>query len=163
MRARHRAWIEFSSAVLNGIATLYNAPDTTGFHAASQSLHDCFRQIEATLGQGPWFAGADFSLVDAAFGPVFRYFDVLDQIGDFGVFAEFPKLAAWRRTLSARPSVQGAVAADYPARLRAFFAARPSYLASLVTKGAPPAHIAAFIEDGGPDHAQARPPARLGG
>src|SRR6202008_2031079 len=32
-RAEHRSWIEFSSASLNDIAGLYNAPDEAGFAA----------------------------------------------------------------------------------------------------------------------------------
>ena len=54
----------------------------------------------------PWFDGENFSLVDAVFGPVFRYFDVFDEIGDFGILAGKPKLARWRDSLAARPSVQ---------------------------------------------------------
>ena len=53
----------------------------------------------------PWFDGENFSLVDAVFGPVFRYFDVFDDIGDFGILAGKPKLARWRAALAARPSV----------------------------------------------------------
>lgn len=135
-RARHRGWIEFASAVLNGIASLYNARDAEAFTAAARALHDRFRQTEAALGNGPWFADEGFSLVDAAFAPVFRYFDVLDRIGDFAILTDLPKLAAWRAALAVRPSVQSAAPADYPARLLRFFAARPSHLGTLVAKRA---------------------------
>ena len=47
--------------------------------------------------------------MDAAFGPVFRYFDVFDQIDDFGVLARRPKVKAWRDALAARPSIHRAV------------------------------------------------------
>src|SRR6185312_836330 len=50
-------------------------------------------------------------LVDAVFGPVFRYFDVFDEIGDFRILTGKPKLARWRGTLAARPSVKSAVGA----------------------------------------------------
>ena len=77
-----------------------------------------------------------FSLVDAVFGPVFRYFDTFDTIGDFGILAGKPKVAAWRRRLAARPSVAGAVSPDYPARLAAFLRARGSYISSLIPEPA---------------------------
>ena len=131
-RAHHRGWIEFASVVLNGIAGLYNARDREAFETAVGLLRDRFRQVEAALGRGPWFAGASFGLVDAAFAPVFRYFDVLDRIGDFGILADAPRIAAWRAALAARPSVKMAVAPDYPARLRDFFARRGSHLSSLM-------------------------------
>jgi glutathione S-transferase len=127
-RARHRGWMEFGSQVLNAIATLYNAPDEAALDRAVAVLRERFAQVEAALGAGPWFAGASFGLVDAAFAPVFRYFDVIDGLGDFAFFADRPKLRAWRAALAARPSAQRAVAPDYAQRLRAFLAARPTAL-----------------------------------
>jgi hypothetical protein len=62
------------------------------------------------------------------FGPVFRYFDVFDEIADFGILTGKPKLALWRQSLAARPSVRSAVSADYPALLHAFIARRNSWL-----------------------------------
>lgn len=131
-RAEHRAWIEFASAVLNDIAGFYSAPDAAAFAAKTGALRAKFAQIEARLGNGPFFAGAGFSLVDAAFAPVFRYFDVFETIADFGILSAMPRVAAWRAALAARPSVIMAVGEDYPARLQAFLKARPSHLASLM-------------------------------
>ena len=131
-RAEHRAWIEFGSAVLSDLWGFYTAPDAEAFAAKAAALEAKFARLEARLGDGPWFDGAAFSLVDAVFGPVFRYFDVFDRIADFGILAGKPKLAAWRRALAARPSVRGAVAADYPERLRAFIAAKDGHLAGLL-------------------------------
>ena len=116
-RARERAWMEFGSAVLGGIATLYNAPDEPALAAAQAALRARFEQVEPALADGPWFAGERFGLVDAVFGPVFRYFEVIPPEG---LFDGLPRLQAWRTALAARPSVRGAVAADYGARLRAF-------------------------------------------
>lgn len=119
-RARHRAWIELGSAVLNDIWAFYTAADATALEQRRHALRARFEWIEAALGDGPWFDGARFSLVDAVFGPVFRYWEVFDAIADFGVFAGLPRVQAWRAALAARPSVRAAVAPDYPARLRAF-------------------------------------------
>jgi glutathione S-transferase len=133
-RARHRAWIEFASSTLDGIGALYNAPDAVAFAAKADALAAKFNWIESELGRGPWFAGARFSLVDAAFGPVFRYFDVFDGIADFGVLADKPKLATWRAALSNRPSIRSAVVADYPDRLISFLRARRAYLSSRIAE-----------------------------
>ncbi|HEX8669482.1 MAG TPA: glutathione S-transferase family protein [Allosphingosinicella sp.] len=130
-RARHRAWIEFGSATLADIAGFYAAPDATAFAQKRDALDAKFERVEAQLGDGPFFAGETFSLVDAVFAPVFRYFEVFDRIGDFGLFDGKPKLQAWRRALAERPSVRGAVAGDYAERLLAFVAAKGSFLASL--------------------------------
>ena len=132
-RAEHRGWIEFGSAVLNDIAGLYSSPDEAAFAAKAAQLEARFARLEARV-TGPWFDGGKFSLVDAVFGPVFRYFDVFDEIGDFGILRDKPKLARWRENLAARPSVKSAVGADYPALLRDFIERRRSHLSNLQGK-----------------------------
>jgi glutathione S-transferase len=131
-RAQERAWIEFGSAVLNGVWAFYTAPDDAALAARAAALRESFARLEAALARaaepGPWFAGARFGLVDAAFGPVFRYWDAFDRIADFGVLAALPRVAAWRAALAARPSVRDAVDAGFAARLWAFLRARGSAL-----------------------------------
>lgn len=133
-RAEHRAWIEFGSAVLNDIWGFYAAADAAGFAAKAAALHEKFMRLELRLGAGPYFDGEAFSLVDAVFGPVFRYFDVFDRIGEFGMLQDKPKVASWRQALAERPSVRGAVTRDYPARLWAFLQARNSHLSTLMAE-----------------------------
>jgi glutathione S-transferase len=130
-RAEHRGWIEFGSAVLNDIAGFYAAKDEATFNAKAAQLEQKFARLEERVVAGPWFDGENFSLVDAVFGPVFRYFDVFDEIDEFGILANKPKLAQWRKNLAARPSVRGAVSADYPALLRDFIERRQSWLSQL--------------------------------
>jgi glutathione S-transferase len=131
VRAEHRAWIEFGSAVLADIAGVYAAKDEATFNSKTAQLEQKFARLEARVAASPWFDGESFSLVDAAFGPVFRYFDVFDEIGDFGILTGKPKLASWRKSLAARLSVRSAVGADYPALLREFLNRRNSWLSGL--------------------------------
>jgi glutathione S-transferase len=135
-RAEHRAWIEFGSAVLNDIAGFYTAPDEATLKARASQLEQKFVRLEARVAAATWFDGEKFSLVDAVFGPVFRYFDVFDAIGDFGILADKPKLARWRASLAARPSARSAVSADYPALLRDFLIRRHSFLSGLIMRAA---------------------------
>ena len=74
-------------------------------------------------------------MVDAVFGPVFRYFDVFDTIDAFGVLDDLPKVGAWRSALTVRPSVRDAVGADYAARLRTFLLTRGSALSRRTVAG----------------------------
>lgn len=119
-RALHRGWMEFSSSTLNAIWNLYTANDEISYGAAVKLLIERFAQMENALGEGSYFAGAQFSLVDAAFAPVFRYFDVFDTVMDADLFAAAPKLRAWRSALAQRTSVRDAVSPDYPALLAQF-------------------------------------------
>jgi glutathione S-transferase len=131
-RAEHRSLIEFGSAILNDIWAFYSAPDAAAFAAKRRQLTERFAWLERRLRADPWFDGAAFSLVDAAFAPVFRYFDAFDRIGSFGILEDLPHVARWRRALAARPSVKSAVAADYDDRLWNFLLARNSYLSTLM-------------------------------
>jgi glutathione S-transferase len=130
-RAEHRAWIEYGSQVLNDIAGLYSAPNQEIFRAKTAQLEQRFARLEKRVVASPWFDGEDFSLVDAVFGPVFRYFDIFDEIGDFGILAGKPKLARWRKELSERPSVRKAVGVEYPVLLSDFLRRRNSWISHL--------------------------------
>ena len=127
-RAQHRAWMEFGSAILGDLWGLETTQDAATFAAKREALAAKFARVEDALGEGPYFDGAGFSLVDAVFAPVFRYFDVFDAYGDLGIFAATPKVRAWRDELAQRPSVKTAVGPDYPQLLRAFLARHDAYL-----------------------------------
>lgn len=129
-RARARGWIEVGSAILGDLWGLETAPDAAAFEAKRAALVAKFATVDSAVA-GPFFAGDRFTLVDAVFGPIFRYFDVFDEIADTGVFAATPKVRAWRAALAARPSVRGAVAPNYPQRLRAFLAHHDAWLLRL--------------------------------
>jgi glutathione S-transferase len=131
-RARHRAWMEFGSSLLNTIGAFYNAKDMGALAMQVQQIRQRMQQLEDALGAGPYFGGSRFSLVDAVFGPVFRYFEVFDAIQDFGFFDGLPKVQAWRNRLAERPSVRQAAHAEYPALLRKFLQARQSALSRLM-------------------------------
>ena len=128
-KAKHRAWIEFGSSLLNEIAGFYSAKDEVAFNHKRQSLVDKFGWIERYLTQTPYFAGSQFSLVDAVYAPIFRYFDVFDTIADFSIFSETPQVTSWRLVLQSRPSVQSAVASNYNDLLLDFLKQKSSYLA----------------------------------
>ncbi|OQP88311.1 glutathione S-transferase [Rhizobium rhizosphaerae] len=120
MRARHRAWMEFGSSVLSDLWGFETAKDAQTYAAKRHNLIEKFQRVEAELGQGPYFDGERFSLVDAVFAPIFRYFDVFDTITHTGIFDATPRVAAWRSALASRPSVRAAVTDNYDERLRIF-------------------------------------------
>jgi glutathione S-transferase len=129
-RARHRAWMEFGSGVLATIASFYNAGDAAALGASRATLRARFVQLEAAChARGPWFDGAAFSMVDAVFAPVFRYFDAFEALGQPSFFDDTPRLRRWRAGLAQRSSVRGAVAPDFDQRLLRFLRARPFALA----------------------------------
>ncbi len=127
-RAHHRSWMQFGSALLNLVGAFYNAADDAALAARAAEIRARLHQAERALGEGPYFSGARFSIVDAVFGPVFRYFDAFDRIGEFAFCEGLPKMRHWRRALAKRPSVAEAARADYPQRLARFLLDRRSAL-----------------------------------
>jgi len=130
-RAQHRAWMEFGSAILADLWGYETTQDAAVFEQKRLALAAKFERLEATLGDGPYFAGSSFSLVDAVFAPVFRYFEVFDAISDSRVFDGKPRLDAWRQALAARPSVRDAVVPEYPQHLMAFLQKHQAHLLTL--------------------------------
>lgn len=126
-RARERAWVEFASTVLGDIARLYSASGSGSFEDARMGLEARLESLEQAIA-GPWFAGEQFGLVDAAFAPAFRYLDVFDwRIGHELVHRPV-KVRSWSERLAERPSVRAAVGEDYADRLIDFITAKRSHL-----------------------------------
>jgi glutathione S-transferase len=132
MRAQHRGWIELASTVLNRIGSLYNAPTDRTLAEHMLALDTLFSQVESQLGEGPWFAGESFSLVDTAFAPIFRYFDVFEKFLALTLFNDKPKTQAWRQQLASRAAVKRAVGEDYPERLIDFLRLRGSSISQKI-------------------------------
>jgi glutathione S-transferase len=130
-RAQHRAWMEFGSAILTDVWGLETTTEAAVFESKRAAVAAKFARVEAALGSGPFFAGENFSLVDAVFAPIFRYFDVFDEFVDLAIFAPTPKLRKWRAELAKRPSVQAAAGPDYPELLRAFLLRYDAHLLKL--------------------------------
>lgn len=131
-RARHRSWGEFASAMIADIYAFYSAPDAAAFERQCRTLQARFRWLERQLGDGPYFSGARFCLVDAAFAPIFRLFETFDRIGEFGVFAGLQRVPAYRTALAARPSVRSAVVPNYAQIFWQYLSTRNSHLSRLI-------------------------------
>jgi glutathione S-transferase len=134
-RARERAWIEFASATLGDIGQLYSAPTAEAFEAAGQAIERRLSNVEPEIA-GPWFGGETFGLVDAAFGPAFRYLDIFERRTGSRIATRSPKVDAWSKALAERPSVSGAVPSDYEELLVGFVLAKKSHLARLLAEQA---------------------------
>jgi glutathione S-transferase len=85
--------------------------DAYGAEQGVKNLRIAYDWLEANLGDGPWAAGATFTLADCAAAPALFYADWVDEIGD-----ERPRLKAYRARLLAHPQVSRAVEEARPFR-----------------------------------------------
>ncbi|MFY0682170.1 MAG: glutathione S-transferase family protein [Thalassovita sp.] len=132
-KARHRSWIEFGSETLAAIGGFYLAKDDAAFEQKRQALRAKFERINSEI-QGPYFAGDDFHLIDGVWATIFRYFDVFDDIQDFGILKDLEPLNTWRETVAARDSVINAVPEGYNDRLKTFLSKKNSVLGQMMMR-----------------------------
>jgi glutathione S-transferase len=127
-KAREKAWIEFASATLDNIGQIYSASTEKRFTDTVALLDIKWLQLEKNISTEPFFSGESFSLVDAAYAPVFRYLDLFEQLVDIKFLKLYPRLTTWRLRLQERDSVVNAVRPDYQNLLAEFITDRKSYL-----------------------------------
>lgn len=113
-RARNRAWTDFVpdfSKAINGIGYA-RTPEAVqeGLETAPKAVSRLERALSAERGNdGPYFNGDTLCLVDAAYGPIFQRFALVEQVLETGLFKAFPLVQAWSDALLANETVAGAV------------------------------------------------------
>lgn len=113
LKAKFRAWIEFSSNMLMTSYRFLNAKDEESFAQAKETLHHQLSKLEEQLPGGGFFNGADFSLVDAALAPVFtRLLLAEKRFGNLGT-QDFPKITELAKNLAAQDYVKNSVISDF--------------------------------------------------
>ncbi|WP_336699699.1 glutathione S-transferase family protein [Pantoea dispersa] len=113
LRARQRAWIEFSTSLLGNTWQFLNATDRAIANSKRVLLREQLEHIESELSLGPYFSGAEFSMVDAVYAPIFRYFSIINASVSEAIFEGLPRVCAWKAALAKRESVKAAVSSDY--------------------------------------------------
>lgn len=112
-RARCRAWIEFGNAVLNDTFSVTAAKDEAALSEVLKKLGMKLDRLEREITTGPFFLGAEVSLVDAAFTPALQRLSWANKIHPaIAIFDGRPKIARWWEALSERESVRGSAVVD---------------------------------------------------
>ena len=106
-RARARAWIEFSNALLNDALKVTSAKDDEALGKVVEQLGKKLDRVEREIGMGPFFLGEDMSLVDAAFTPALQRLSWANDIYPaLEIFVGRPNVARWWSALADRESVR---------------------------------------------------------
>jgi glutathione S-transferase len=120
-RAVNRAWTDYVPTFASAVTgTAYTTTEADYTKAAAQ-IPVPFERLEGALarqGAGPFFNGANYSLVDAAYAPFLQRYRFLDRVKRLGHIEKFPRLKAWSDTLLARPSTHSFPQAEFEAMYR---------------------------------------------
>jgi glutathione S-transferase len=123
-RARDRAWIEVASQSIMGLHEVVTATDEPAYRAARDGYLEGQERLAGAYSGAPLWHGTVFSLVDAAYAPLFMRQRLLGEAR--AELAIRPPLEAWADALLVRPSVRDSVPADFARRYRDWCRARGS-------------------------------------
>jgi glutathione S-transferase len=125
-KAHNRAWIEFASTLFMCQFNMVMAQDQEACDKAEQELRDKLTLVNAQI-KGPLFNGEEFSLIDAAYAPLFMRIALLEQWQPMGLLEGMPKMQTWSEKLLARPSVERSVVEELPQLYRGHISASGGY------------------------------------
>lgn len=112
-KASNRSWIEFGNTILDRTFDIFNTQDEKQFKHLTNTLIDHFEILQDELSDGNYFNGDDFSMTDAVYAPIFRYYERIARYKDFGFFEDAPKIKDWSDRLLTHTSVVKAVPVTY--------------------------------------------------
>ena len=134
-RAVNRAWIEYMPTFGDLVTGTGYADTEAEFRAAVEKIPVPFGRLERALekqGSGPYFNGARYSLVDAAYTPFLQRHLFLDRIRKIGQIEKFPRLAAWAKALVERPSTHTFPPAEFEATYRDIVRRRNKWISQFI-------------------------------
>ncbi|GMP66289.1 hypothetical protein CsSME_00026704 [Camellia sinensis var. sinensis] len=104
-RAQARFWDDFVDKKICSVSKLTWSSTGEAQEAAKNDLIGCLELLEGELGDKPYFGGDTFGFVDVALIPFFNFFCTIEQLSNFRIVAECPKLVAWRHRCMEKESV----------------------------------------------------------
>ncbi len=129
-KAKHRAWIEFGTDILNLIAKIiYRDNSDTCVESSLTEIADKLRIVEVELSEGEYFCKAGFHIIDGVYATLFRYFEVFELLTNTDLYTNLPRVRQWSQALLHRDSVQNAVPQNYNQLLITFMQRANSYIA----------------------------------
>ena len=140
-RAMNRAWTDYVPTFAAVTAIAY-ADTEADYNKAAENIPEPFERLEKALekqGSGPFFNGAGYSLVDAAYAPFLQRYVFLDRIKKIGHIEKFPRLKAWTEALLARASTHSFPPDEFEAMYRHNVRRRQKWVSQFIE----PAQVAA--------------------
>jgi glutathione S-transferase len=127
-KAQNRAWIEFAASLFFCQFNMVMAQEQQACENSEQELRDKLALVNEQL-VGPYFNGEQFSLIDAAYAPLFMRLAYLEQWSPLRMLEGMPKMQQWSEALLARPAVKNSVVENLDELYRGHIANSGGYAA----------------------------------
>jgi glutathione S-transferase len=134
-RAVNRAWTDYVPTFAETVTATAYADTEADYNRAAAKIPVPFERLERALetqGSGPFFNGAKYSLVDAAYAPFLQRYFFLDRVKKLGHIEKFPRLHAWGKALIDRPSTHSFPQGEFEALYRANLKRRNKWVSQFV-------------------------------
>jgi glutathione S-transferase len=109
-RARNRAWTDYLPEFASAVSRCAYSNTKAELEERAREIPEVFETLEGALqkrgNDGPFFNGADFSLVDAGYAPFLQRYAFTDRMYPLGIIEKYPLLKAWSDALLAHPAVR---------------------------------------------------------
>jgi glutathione S-transferase len=135
LRAINRAWTDYVPTFASSVTATGYADDEASYNASAEKIPMAFERLEVALekqGAGPFFNGAKYSLVDAAYAPFLQRYFFLDRVKPLGIIEKFPRLKAWAEALIRRPSTHSFPEAEFESLYRQNLKRRKKWVSQFI-------------------------------
>lgn len=132
-RARNRAWTDFIPDFTNALNAIGYAKTREAMEEGIPKFAKAVSRLEGALERergdnGPYFNDDRLCLVDAAYGPMFQRFRLVEEVLQTSVLKDFPLVQAWSDALMANETVTGAVPPNFPEEFQGNHRRRETYV-----------------------------------
>src|SRR2546428_1185121 len=106
-RAVNRAWTDYVPTFASAVTGTAYAATEADYKKAAEKTPEAFERLEKALdkqGSGPFFHGAQYSPVEAAYAPFLHRYMFLERIKPNGLIEKYPRLHARIHAMMNRPS-----------------------------------------------------------
>ena len=134
-RAINRAWTDYLPTFASAATGLAYADTEADYHRAIAQTDTPFERLEQALraqGDGPFFNGPNYSLVDAAYAPFLQRHLFLERVKKIGKLEKFERLSAWSKALIDRPTTHSFPPEEFEDAYRGALQRRGKYLSRFI-------------------------------
>ncbi len=131
-KAENRSWIQFSSTLFDDLFGVVTS-DEKKFRISKKSLFDKLAKVEVVKNNAKFFNGDNFSIIDAAFAPIFMRLSWINEFtNNILSLDDFKHLSAWSKELLQVDVVKSSVVEGLDDAYYSNIEAREGHLSTLL-------------------------------
>ncbi len=128
VRAMDRAWSYLATKNYLVQCSAQRSEDEKTLIERTEKLGKAFATIESVLGKGPYFRGADISMVDIAWLPLLHRAALIERHTGYDFLAGYPLVKKWQSHLMDTGLAEKSVADDFESAFTDFYLSDATFL-----------------------------------